>query len=93
MKLKVVPAPQYLNLKVGEGLGAQLAQSRAEAKKMALSLAQYATLEAEWMSERDIVRIGPDVVEAYQAWATPSRITTSITVPFTSFIMVLREPT
>ena len=36
-----------------EGLGAQLAQSRAEAKKMALSLAQYATLEAEWMSERE----------------------------------------
>ena len=29
-----------------EGLGAQLAQSRAEAKKMALSLAQYATRHA-----------------------------------------------
>ena len=47
-----------------EGLSAQLAQSRAEAKKMALSLAQYATLEAEWMSEREAGQVALDQFKA-----------------------------
>ena len=53
-----------------EGLGAQLAQSRAEAKKMALSLAQYATLEAEWMSEREA---GQAALDKFKAELRPLR--------------------
>lgn len=52
------------------GLGAQLAQSRAEAKKMALSLAQYATLEAEWMAEREA---GQRALDKFKAELRPLR--------------------
>ena len=52
------------------GLGAQLAQSRAEAKKMALSLAQYATLEAEWMAEREA---GQRALDRFKAELRPLR--------------------